>query len=130
MPVTLLSAGKDAVLKFGTVIVPASNWKLSVDAKLRDAANFADGRNQIGTLPDADFSTSMFWDTLNMPHDPAGFNLVPGAKITARCYVDQTHFLSVPITVSKIDMESKVDDIVTYNVDGKQSGAIIWPTIP
>jgi hypothetical protein len=129
MPTTL-SAGKDAVLKFGTVVVPASNWKLTIDAKLRDAANFADGRNQIGTLPDADFSCNMFWDTSNMPHDPAGFNLVPGAKITARCYTDTTHFFSVPITVAKIDMESKVDDIVTYNVDGKQSGAIVWPTIP
>jgi hypothetical protein len=124
------TSGAIAVLKKGTNVVPGMNWDLDQDAKLRDCANFADGRRQQATLPDADFSVTMLWDADDMPHDPAGLGFVPGAEVTVQGFVSLTKFYVIPITISKCKVSSKIEEIVMYDVNGKQNGPIIPPVIP
>jgi hypothetical protein len=128
-PRTNPTGGSEAVLKKGTVVVPGMDWKLSVDSNLKDVANFADGRHQKITMLDADFSATILFDANSMPHDPAGFGFMPGAEWTADCYVTATQFFSVPIVIGKMEFNSKIDDVVTYSMDGKLNGAITWPVI-
>lgn len=124
------TGGSVAVLKIGANVIPGMDWKLSIDSKLRDVANFKDGRHQKVTLPDADFSSKILFDADDPPYDPAGLNLVAGAEVTALCYVDATHFYSVPIVISKIDVESEIEGVVMYNVSAKQNGPITPPVVP
>jgi hypothetical protein len=124
------TSGAVAVFKIGSVVVPGMDWKLSVDSKLRDVANFADGRHQKVTLPDSDFTSKVLFDADNPPYDPSGFNLVPGANITALLFVTATKFFSVPIVISKIDIASEIEGVVMYDLNAKQNGPIVWPTVP
>jgi hypothetical protein len=124
------TGGSVAVLKKGTTVVPAMDWKLSMDAKLKDVANFKDGRRQKTTLADADFSAKMLWDADAMPHDPAGFGFVPGAEITMLCYTSATKFFSAPIVISKCDASSEIEGVAMYDISGKQNGPIVFPVIP
>jgi hypothetical protein len=128
MPTNPVS-GAIAVLKKGTNVAPGMNWDLDQDAKLRDCANFKDGRRQKATLPDADFSVTMLWDGDSMPHDPAGLGFVPGAEITVDCFVGLTAKYVVPIVIGKCKVSSKIEEIVMYDVSGKQNGPIIPPVI-
>jgi hypothetical protein len=131
MPTNPVS-GRFATFDIGTVTLPGMDWKLSVDAKLKDVANFADGRHQKGTLPDADFTSKILLDADNPPYDPAGLNIVPGANITAKLYVNEarTKFLTVPLVIGKIDLASEIEGIVMYDISAKQNGPIVWPTVP
>jgi hypothetical protein len=128
-PRTNPTGGSVAVLKIGTNVVPGMDWKLTVDPNLKDVSNFADGRHQKITMLDADFSTTILFDANSMPHDPAGFGLTPGAEITVLCYTDATHFFSVPIVIGKMEFNSKIDDVLTFNLDAKLNGALVWPVI-
>jgi hypothetical protein len=124
------TSGAVAVFKIGSVVVPGMDWKLSVDAKLKDVANFADGRHQKVTLPDADFTSKLLLDADNPPYDPAGLNFTPGANITALLFVTATKFLTVPLVIGKIDLSSEIEGVAMYDVSAKQNGPIIWPTVP
>jgi hypothetical protein len=123
------TSGAIAVFKIGTSTIPGMDWKLSVDSKIKDVANFKDGRRQKGTLPDADFTSKILWDADSPPHDPAGPNLVEGAEITALLYVTLTKFYSVPIVISKIDISSEIEGVVMYDISGKQNGPIVRPLL-
>jgi hypothetical protein len=129
MPTNPIS-GAVAVFKIGSATVPGMDWKLSVDSKLKDVANFADGRHQKVTLPDADFTSKVLFDADNPPYDPAGFNLVPGANITGLLFVTATKFYSVPLVIGKIDVSSEIENVVMYDITAKQNGPITWPTVP
>lgn len=124
------TSGAQAVFKIGTATVAGMDWKLSIDAKLKDVANFKDGRHQKITLPDADFSSKMLIDADDPPYDPAGLNLVPGAEITALLYTTPAAFFSVPIVIGKIDVESEIEGIAMWNISGKQNGPITYPIVP
>lgn len=122
------TGGQFAVLKVGSNTVPAMDWKLDLDAKLKDVANFKDGRHQKATLPDADFSAKMLFDADAMPHDPAGLGIFPGAEIVALCFVTPTKSYSAPIVIGKCTIASEIEGIVMYDVTGKQNGPIVPPT--
>jgi hypothetical protein len=124
------TGGSVAVLKIGTATVPAMDWKLDMDAKLKDVANFKDGRRQKATLADADFSAKVLWDADAMPHDPAGLGLVPGAEIIAKCYTDSVKFFSAPIVIAKCTATSEIENVLMYDITGKQNGPIVFPVIP
>jgi hypothetical protein len=127
------TAGPVAVMKIGTttpVTVPGTDWKLDIDAKLKDCSNFLDGRIYVGTLPEGDFSCTIIWDSSAMPTDPAGLNLVPGANVTTKLYTSATKFFSVPLTIAKIEVESKIEDVVMFKVTAKQTGPIVYPVTP
>lgn len=123
------TGGSVAVLKIGTDIVPAMDWELDMDAKLKDVANFKDGRHQKVTLPDADFKTKVLYDADDPPHDPAGLGIFPGAEIVALCYVSATKFYQAPIVIGKCSVKSEIEGVVMVDVDGKQNGPIIPPVI-
>jgi hypothetical protein len=129
MPLTNPTGGAIAVLKKGTAVVPAMDWKLDMDSKLKDVANFKDGRRQKATLPDADFSAKMLFDADDMPHDPAGLGFVPGAEVSVNGYVSLTKFYVIPITIAKCTVSSEIENIVMYDVTGKQNGPIVPPVI-
>jgi hypothetical protein len=126
------SSGMRAALKFGTAIVPATNWKLSIDPKIKDISNFLTGRLKMGTLPDCKLTTTIIWNTSEMPTDPAGLNIVAGATAVARCFVDETHFFEVPGIISKLDPHlSSIEDVVMEDIELDLSGGdIIYPVIP
>lgn len=124
------TSGKFAVFKIGSATVPGMDWKLSLDAKLKDVSNFKDGRRRVGTLDDGDFSSKMLVDADDPPYDPAGLNLIPGAEIVALLYTTPTAFFSVPITIEKIDVESEVEGVVMWNISGKQNGPATYPIVP
>jgi hypothetical protein len=124
------TSGAIAVFKIGANTVPGMDWKLSVDSKLKDVANFKDGRHQKITLPDADFTSKILYDADDPPDDPGGLNLVAGANITAQLFVDLTHFYSVPLVISKIDIASEIEGIVMYDITAKQNGPIVAPVVP
>jgi hypothetical protein len=124
------TGGSVAVLKIGTATIPAMDWKLDMDAKLKDVANFKDGRHQKSGLADADFSAKILWDADLMPHDPAGSGIVPGAAIICLCYTSATKFFSAPIAIAKCTASSEIEGVVMYDVTGKQNGPIVFPVIP
>jgi hypothetical protein len=131
MPTITATAGPVAVMKIGTVTIPAMDWKFDIDAHLKDISNFVSGRTQIATLADGSMDFKMIWDTAAMPTDPAGLNLLPGASVTVRCYVDSTHYFEVPLIIGKITPHLPgIEDVVHYEVSAKLNGGIVYPVIP
>lgn len=123
------TSGAIAVLKKGTNVVPGMSWKLKKDAKLKDVANFKDGRRQKGTLPDGDFDCTMLFDVDDMPHDPAGLGFVEGAEVTVQGYVSLTLFYEIPITIATVEVSSEIENVVMYNLTAKINGAVVPPVI-
>lgn len=124
------TAGSVAVFKIGSNLVPGMDWKLSIDGKIKDVANFKDGRHKKVTLPDATFTSKVLFDADDPPYDPSGLNFVEGAEITALLYVDATHFYSVPLVIGKIDIESEIEGVLMYNISAEQNGPITRPVVP
>jgi hypothetical protein len=123
------TSGAIAVLKKGTAVVPGMDWKLKKDAKLRDVANFKDGRRQKGTLPDGDFDCKMLFDADDMPFDPAGLGFVEGAEVTVQGYVSLTKFYAIPITIATVEIASEIEGVVMYNLTAKINGSVTPPVI-
>jgi hypothetical protein len=122
-------SGRYATFDIGPVTLPGMDWKLSIDSKIKDVANFKDGRHQKVTLPDADFTSKILYDSDDPPDDPGGLNLVAGAEIVGKLYVNEarTKFYQVPLVISKIDISSAIEDILMYDITAKQNGPIIPP---
>jgi hypothetical protein len=131
MPTITATAGPVAILKIGDTTVPASDWKFDIDPKLKDISNFVSGRTYIGTLAEGSMSFRMIWDVTAMPTDPAGLNLMPGASVTAKCFVDPVHFFQVTLLIGKVTPHLPgIEDVVHYEVESKINGPIIYPVIP
>jgi hypothetical protein len=125
------TAGPVAIMKIGSTTIPASDWKFSIDAKLKDISNFQTGRTHIATLTDGDMTFKMIYDTAAQPIDPAGLNLLPGASVTIKCYTSVDHFFSVPLVIGKITPTlGGMEDVVMYEVEAKLSGSIVYPLVP
>lgn len=134
MPFTPI-AGINAALKFGTttpITVPATDWTLNIDPKLKDVSNFLTGRLKIKTLPDAKLTCKIIWDTATMPTDPAGLNITDGATVIARCYVSATQWFEIPGVVARFDPSlGSVEDVVMLSIEIDLSGGVvIYPTAP
>lgn len=120
-------SGTVAVAKIGSTVVPAIDWKLDVDPKLKDTSTFADGRKKTKTLTDAKANLKLVWDGGSLPTDPAGFGLTDGASVTLKLYVDSTRFWSVPGLVAKLSPASEVEGVVMVDIEVDLSGTLVYP---
>ena len=127
-PIALI---KTAAAPSGTpATIPAINWKLDIDGKLKDISNFAVGRFPQGTLEDADLSCTLVWDSASMPHDPAGAGIDTGLDILVKCLTDATLFYSGTFTISTVGPGvSAMEDVLMYDVKGKLKGVLTRPVI-
>lgn len=128
------TAGQVAVCKLSLVgaaadtIVPGINWDLMVDGKVVDKSNFRDGRYKVGTLADATLKMTLVWDGAVQPTDPLVTGIRTGVRGTAKCYVDSTHFFSLPVVVSTIGVKNEgVEDVLMADVEYGLSGDITYP---
>lgn len=130
MPLTppVPTIGPVAVMKIGTTVLPAQDWKFTYDGKLKDISNFAGGRQYTFTLPDGDMTFKVIYDQSNAPYDAAGLNLNVGANVTVQCFVDAAKFITVPLVIAKVTPGvAGMEDVLMWEVEAKLSGAITWP---
>lgn len=123
------TSGAVAILVVSGGTVPGINWKFNFDPKLKDVSNFRDGRVKAGTLPDGNVSVRLVYDKSKPPTAAGGYNLRPGATGSAKLYVDDTNFWTVPYVVGPIGPENPgVEDVVYQDVTLEYSnGDIVYP---
>jgi hypothetical protein len=113
------------------VTIPAINWKLDIDAKLKDVSNFRDGRFRKRTLQDATLTFTLVWDSSAEPNLSANGAFVDGTAFVANCYVDEaaSKFFAVPAVVSTVGPANEgVEGVIMYEVTALLSGAVTYPT--
>lgn len=121
-------SGAVAKVMLGSTNAAAMNWKLDLDAKVKDASNFRDGRKKAATLDDGTLTFTVFWDSADDPTNTGSGNMRLGVTAVAQCYVTAAKFFSVPVIISKIGPENKgVEDLVMMDVTAELNGTITYP---
>lgn len=124
-------SGASAVCTVGATpyTLPGTNWRLSVDAKVKDTSNFRDGRLKTETLHDANFTIDIIWDTAAEPNVTAGGGLVPGASMTVNFQVGSSKNFTGTFIIATVEPENPgLEDVVMYHVTGELIGSLTFPT--
>jgi len=109
-------------------IGPGINWKLHLDPKVVDKSNFRDGRIKNATLPDGTLTLTIVYDQADSPFKTTGGNITMGATGTARCFVDATHYWTVPVIVGPLDLEnSGMEDDLGLEIEFDLNGTAVPP---
>jgi hypothetical protein len=127
-------SGDHCQLKTNATTVPADQWELNIDAKLKEVHNSRDGRKRIRGKADSDGNFHIWYDTGSgqQPTDPAGAGIIEGAVVTGQFYIDSTHFYALQIIIGKISPAiGGFDEAAGIKVEfALESGSVTYPTLP
>jgi len=109
---------------------PGINWKLNVDPKLVDKSNFRDGRLKNPTLTDATCNLTLVYDKADplFKTGATAASVLAGASGTAKLYVDDTAFYTMPFVIGPVGVENPgMEDDVMVDLELSLSGGDITP---
>ena len=128
-------AGSTAILKLTqgntNTVLPAINWSLPIDGKLKDVSNFRDGRFRCKTMQDSTLTFTVVHDAATPEYLASGGQLVDGQVLVAQCFMgsNTNAYFLVPCMVSTVGPKNEgVEGVVMYDVTALQhNGAITYP---
>lgn len=135
MPFTPV-AGSTAIIKLTqgntNTVLPAINWNLPIDGKLKDVSNFRDGRFRCKTLQDSTLTFTVVHDAGAPEYLSGNGQLVDGQVINAQCFTgsNSNAYFNVPCMVSTVGPKNEgVEGVVMYDVTALQhNGTVGYPT--
>lgn len=128
MPFTPV-AGGTAKVTVGSTDIPAINWSLAIDGKVKDVSNFRDGRSKVGTLTDATLSATVVWDSADLPTASGAANLRASVSVAIKCYVDAVKYFTATYVISTIGPKNEgPEGVMMMDFTAGLSGTLTYPT--